>query len=152
MKKENEKGIVEEQKEGLFVDFDKRKERPDIFVFGAVNLEGLKENKRVEEKKKESLFDEFEMQNKKADIFVFGGENYEGLKVVKEKEEAGVFFFGREDNEDVASEILYKGDTVQQVGEAPTPPEPEEIHFLHRMHGKLFYGGNSGGTKFGGLV
>ena len=58
---------------------------------------------------------------------------------VAAKQTKEVFVFGQNepDCSSEASEILYKGDTVMQVGEVPTLPEPEEIHFLHRIHGKL---------------
>ena len=35
------------------------------------------------------------------------------------------------------SEIFFAGKVVAQVGEAPLPLEPERIHFLHRLQGKL---------------
>ena len=50
---------------------------------------------------------------------------------------ASLFVFVAEGNEEATSEILCKGATVLQVGEADVLPEPEKICFMHTLHGVL---------------
>ena len=71
-------------------------------------------------------------QKKRSDIFQVSGKGFS--EKVREVGLPGLFVFGEDD---CHSEIFFKGGVVAQVGQAPKPPEPERIHFLHRLQGKL---------------
>ena len=73
-------------------------------------------------------------------LTVSNGNNGKARFVLKGAQKGG-FNFGARDNggddSETDCEVVFREKIVQQVGEAPFPPEPEEMHFLHRMNGRL---------------
>ena len=115
----------------LYPGFNKRKRGMNV----RRGFESLEEKEKGKEKEKE----EKEMEKDRSvntevldkDIFIFGGGSLADMLWVKESLEHG------DGEEDATSEIFFRGQLVQQVREVPTSPEPEEIKFLHKVHGRL---------------